>query len=96
MDYVWKKCIKSLNLIKKLGYNHTFRLKQGYEKMQNDSEKQFLKLMNYKVGKSVGNIRRHRDIKLVKTEARRNYLLSEPNYYITTLFPKNFLNAEIK
>ena len=64
--------------------------------MQNDSEKQFLKLMNYKVGKSVGNMRRHRDIKLVKTEARRNYLLSEPNYYITTLFPKNSLNAEIK
>lgn len=49
--------------------------------MQNDSEKQFIKLMNYKVGKSVGNMRRHRDIKLVKTEARRNYLLSEPKYH---------------
>ena len=64
--------------------------------MQNDSEKQFFKLMNYKVGKFIANMRRHRDIKLVKTEARRNYLLSEPNYYITTLFPKNLLNAEIK
>ena len=26
------------------------------------------------------NVRKHRDIKLVTTEARTNYLVSEPNY----------------
>ena len=27
------------------------------------------------------NVRKHRDIKLVTTEARRNYLVSEPTYH---------------
>ena len=32
------------------------------------------------------NVRKHRDINLVTTEARRNYLASEPNYYIKNFF----------
>ena len=32
-------------------------------------------------GKTMENIRKHRDIKLVTIEARRNYLVSEPKYY---------------
>ena len=32
-------------------------------------------------GKTVENVRKHRDIKLVKTVKRRNYLTSEPNWY---------------
>ena len=31
-------------------------------------------------GKTMENVRKHRDIKLVTTEARTNYLVSEPNY----------------
>ena len=31
--------------------------------------------------KTVENVRKHRDIKLVTTETKRNYLVSEPNYY---------------
>ena len=35
------------------------------------------------------NGRKHRDNKLVTTEARRNYLVSEPNYHITKFFSEN-------
>ena len=31
--------------------------------------------------KTMENVRKHRDIKLVTTEVRRSYLLSESNYY---------------
>ena len=34
------------------------------------------------------NVRKHRGIKLLTTEARRNYLVSEPNYHTTILFFK--------
>ena len=51
-------------------------------KAENDFEKDFFKLMNSAVfGKTLGNVRKHRDIKLVTTDRRRNQLVSEPNYY---------------
>ena len=42
------------------------------------------------------NVKKHRDIKLVTTERRRNYLVSEPNYPITKFFTENCLAIEIK
>ena len=33
------------------------------------------------LGISIKNVRKNRDIKLVATEERRNYLVSEPNYH---------------
>ena len=49
---------------------------------KNDFEKDFFKLMNNAVfGKAMGNIRKHRDIKLVTTDKRRNKLVSGPNYH---------------
>ena len=33
--------------------------------------------------KTMENVRKHRDIKLVTTNKRRNQLLSEPNYHAT-------------
>ena len=42
------------------------------------------------------NVRKHRDIKLVKTERKRNYLESEPNYYTTKFFTEHVLANEIK
>ena len=41
--------------------------------------------------KIMENVKKHRDIKLVTTEARRNYLVSEPNYLITKFFSESLL-----
>ena len=35
------------------------------------------------------NIRKHREIELVTTDRRRNYLVSEPNYDTTNWFSEN-------
>ena len=54
------------------------------KKAKNDFESNFFKLMNNVVfGKTMGNVRKHRDIKLLTTERRKNYLVSEPNYHTT-------------
>ena len=37
------------------------------------------------------NVKKHRDIKLVTTERKRNYLISKPNYHTTKLFTENLL-----
>ena len=47
-------------------------------------------------GKTMENVRKNRDIKLVTTERRRNYLVIEPNYYTTKFFTKNLLAIEMK
>ena len=52
------------------------------KKAKNDFGKDLFKLMNNSVfGKTVENVRKHRDIKLVTTGKRRNQLVSEPNYH---------------
>ena len=62
-----------------------------------DFGKDFFKLMsNLIFGKTTENVRKHRDIKLVTTEARRNYLVSEPNYHTTKCFSENLLAIEMK
>ena len=40
-------------------------------------------------GKTMKNVRKHRDIKLVRTEARRDYLVPEPNCHAEKEFIKN-------
>ena len=42
------------------------------------------------------NMRKHRDIKPVTTERRRNYLVSKPNYHITKFFREILLAIELK
>ena len=37
-------------------------------------------------GKTMENVRTHRDIKLVTTERRKSYLVSEPNYHTAKFF----------
>ena len=60
-------------------------------------EKDFFKLMNNAVfGKTMENVRKHRDIKLATTGKRRNQLVSEPNYHITKWFSENLLAIETK
>ena len=42
------------------------------------------------------NVRKHRDMKLVTTDKRRNYLVSEPNYHTTKYFSENLLAIQMK
>ena len=67
------------------------------KKAKNDFEKDFFKLMNNAVfGKAMENVRKDRDIELVKTEGRRKYLVSELNYHTTKFFTKILLTIEMK
>ena len=64
---------------------------------KNEFEKDFFKLMNNSVfGKTVENVRKHRDIKLVVTNARRKNLLSEPNYHTCKQFSENLMPIEMR
>ena len=67
------------------------------KKASNDFEKDFFKLMNNAVfGKTMENVRKHRDIKLVKTDCKRNKLVSEPNYHTMKLIEENLSIIEMK
>ena len=64
---------------------------------KNDFEKDFFKLVNNAVfEKTMVNVRKHRDIKLVTTNKRRNQLGSEPNYHTKKYFPEDLLAIEMK
>ena len=64
---------------------------------KSEFEKDFFKLMNNSVfGKTMENVRKHRDIKLVTTDEKRNKLVSEPNYHTTKRFSENLLATEMK
>ena len=64
---------------------------------KNNFEKVLFNLMNNAVfGKSMENVKKYRDIKLVRTERRRNYLVSKPNYHATKFFKENLLAIEMK
>ena len=67
------------------------------KKTKNDLKKGFFRLMNGAVfGKTMENMRKHRDIKLFATERRRNYLVSEANYHATKFFTENLVAIEMK
>ena len=67
------------------------------KKARNDFETDFFKLMNNAVfGKTMENMRKHRNNKLVTTDKTRNYLVSEPNYHTTKWFSENLLAIEMK
>ena len=47
-------------------------------------------------GKTMENVRKHRNIKLVAIERRINYLVAEPNYHTTKFFTENLLAIEMR
>ena len=46
-------------------------------------------------GKTMENVRKRRDTKLVTIERRRNYLVSEPNCHATKFFTKHLLQIKM-
>ena len=67
------------------------------KKASNGFEKDFFKLMNNAVfGKTMENVRKNRDIKLVKTDNKRNKLVSEPNYHTVKRISENLSISEMK
>ena len=64
---------------------------------KNDFEKDLFKLMNNSVfRKTMENIRKHRDIKLVTTDKKRSKLVSEPNYHTIILISEDLSIIEMK
>ena len=64
---------------------------------KNDFEKDLFKLMNNSVfGKTMKNIRNHRNIKLVTTDKKRSKLVSEPNYHSIKLISEYLSIIEMK
>ena len=65
--------------------------------LRNDFEKDLFKLMNNSIfGKTMENIRKHRDIMLVTTDKKRSKLVSEPNYHTIHLISENLSITEMK
>ena len=64
---------------------------------KNDFEKDFFKLMNNSVfGKTMENVRNHRDIKLVTTNVQRRKYVSEPDYMTSKCFSKDLMAIEMR
>ena len=64
---------------------------------KNESEKEFFKLMNNSAyGKTMENVRNHKDIRVVTTDERRSILASEPNFHSTMYISKDLLIMEMK
>ena len=64
---------------------------------KNEFEKDFFKLMNNSVfGKTMENVRNHRDIKLVTSDKRRKRLVLEPNYHSHKNFSDHLMAIEMK
>ena len=62
----------------------------------NDFEKDFFKLMNKSVfGKTMENIRKHRNIKLVTTEEKYLCMAMKPNFKSRVLFAENLMGCEM-
>ena len=67
------------------------------KKATNDFEKDIFKLMNNAVfGKTMENVRKHRDIKLVKMDKKSNKLVSESNFHTMKLTDNNLAIIEMR
>ena len=65
-------------------------------KATNDFEKDFIKLMNNSVfGKTMENIRKHRNIRLVTSRESYNRTLMHPNFKSGVLFGENLMGCEM-
>ena len=95
---ILKKIHRVIKFNQKAWLGPYFKMNTDLRKIaKKDFEKSIFKLMNNAVlGKTMENIRKHRDIKLVTTEKGRNYLVSEPNYHATKFFTETLLAMKMK
>ena len=69
--------------------------KQLRKNAKNNFGKEFFKFIKNAVfGKTM--VRKHRDIKLVPTDGRKNYLVTKSNYQTKKIFQYNLLGVEMK
>ena len=67
------------------------------KKADSDSKKDFYKLIRNAVfGKSMEQVRNHKDIRLVTTDKKRCQLISEPNYHTKERFSEDLIAIEMK
>ena len=67
------------------------------KKARNEFEKNFFRLMNNSVfGKTMENVRNHRDIKLVTSDKRRKRLVSKASYHSHKNFSEHLMAIEMK
>ena len=67
------------------------------KKAKNEFEKELFKLMNNSVfGKTMEDVRNHRDIRVITTDKRKSILASESNYHSTKYISKDLLIMEMK
>ena len=67
------------------------------QNVKSEYEKDFFKLMNNSFfGKTMENVRGHRDVKLIVTEERRKKLVSEPNYDSYKQFSNDLMSIEMR
>ena len=100
-DYMHTKRICKDFEIKHSGEYHDLYLKSDSDVLPladvfENFRKIFFLTFSIVFGKTMENVRKHRDTKLVATERRRNYLISEPNYHSTKFFTENLLAIEMK
>ena len=106
--YALKQALNHGLILKKvdavINFNHAAWLKPYIDmntelraQAKNDFEKDYFKLKNNSAfGKTMENIRKHRDIKLVNNDKKRKVLASEPNYHATKPISKDLLIMEMK
>ena len=64
---------------------------------KNNFGKDFFKLMNNSIfGKTMENVKNHRDTKIVTTNEKINILVSKPNYHTTKRISEKLLIIEMK
>ena len=98
-----KKYVVHINALKQ-ALNHGLKLKKIHRVIKfnkkewlKPSEKDLFKLMSNSVfGKTMENIRKHRDIKLVTTDKKRSKLVSETNYHTINLISEDLSIIEMK
>ena len=67
------------------------------KKKKKEFEKDFYNLMNNTVfAKTIGNVQKNRNIKLVYSDKRKNYLVLDLNYYSAICFQEKSIAAEMR